>query len=158
MAQQMALSHNVILRGMNASFNQCLGVQPGTTEAHDFLLFNQCLFEILQQHHDVEETYMFGEIERLTKIDGIMDQNIQEHKDFHDDLERFRKYVFETAAGDYDGQTLKAMLEGFGKTVEKHLHNEIPSLLELKDYDVTGLKRISKGAGKKFASAGDKYR
>lgn len=165
MAQQMAHSHNVIahshnviVRGMNASFNQCLGVLPGTTEANDFLVFNQCLIEILQQHHDVEETYMFGAIERLTKIDGIMDQNLQEHKDFHDGLERFRKYVFETAAADYDGQTFKALLEGFGKALEKHLHNEIPTLLNLKDYDVTAVKQISKEAGKKFASVGDKYR
>lgn len=158
MAQQMAHSHNVIVRGLNASVNQCLGVQPGTTEAGDFLVFNQCLIEILQQHHDVEETYMFGAIEGLTKVDGIMDQNLQEHKDFHDGLDRFRKYIFETTAADYDGQTFKTLLEAFGKALEKHLHNEIPTLINLKDYDASAVQKISKEAGKRFANVGDRFR
>ncbi|PWI64553.1 hypothetical protein PCL_09566 [Purpureocillium lilacinum] len=158
MAQQMALAHNVILRSINAAVNQCCGVQPGTAEARDFLLFNQSVFEILKQHHDIEEEYMFGAIERLTGIPGIMDRNLLEHKDFEAGLEKFRKYVFETNADKYDGQTLKALLEGFGSTVEKHLHNEIPTLLELQDYDSSKLGEIAKELGRRFGGAGDKYR
>lgn len=158
MAQGMALSHNVILRGMNASYNQCLSVQPKTAAASDFLFFNQCLFEILKTHHDIEEEYMFGEIEKLTGVPGIMDGNLQEHRDFHEGLEKFREYVFETDAEKYDGKTLQGLLDGFGRAVEKHLHNEIPTLLDLNECDAAKLKAISTTLGKRFAKANNVYR
>jgi hypothetical protein len=147
MAQQMALAHNVILRSMNASINQCLYVLPGTVEAHDFMKFNQSVFEVLKLHHDVEEEYMFQEIERLTGVPGLMDQNLQEHKDFQDGLGQFRKYVFGTSADNYDGQTLKALLEACGGTVEKHLHDKIPTLLNLQKYDASRVQVVANELG-----------
>jgi hemerythrin-like domain-containing protein len=158
MARQMALSHNVILRSMNAAVNQCLSVQPGTTDAEDFLQFNQSMYEILKQHHTVEEEYLFQAIEELSGIPGIMDQNLQEHKDFHDGLDKFRDYVFSTSAANYDGPALKALLEGFGGAVEKHLHNEIPSLLDLQRYDASKLQAIAKELGRRFAASSDKHK
>jgi len=156
-AQQMALTHNVILRGLNASFNQCLSVSPKTKEAQDFLLFNQCLFEILHAHHIVEEERMFVAIEKFTGVPGIMDKNLQEHKDFQEGLEKYRQYIFETNSADYDGQKLQALLEGFGKTVELHLHNEIPTLLDLKDYDAAQLKALGSAIAKQFRTGNDFY-
>ena len=157
-AQQMALTHNVVLRGLNASFNQCLSVSPKTKEAQDFLVFNQSLFEIIHAHHTVEEEHMFVAIEKFTGVPGIMDKNLQEHKDFQEGLEKYRQYIFETDASDYDGKTLQALLEGFGKTIELHLHNEIPTLLDLMDYDAAGLKAVASASGKRFRSGNDFYR
>jgi hypothetical protein len=158
MAQHMALTHNIIIRGLNASFNQCLSVSPKTKEAQDFLLFNQCLFEILHDHHTVEEEHMFGAIEKFTGVPGIMDKNLEEHKDFQEGLEKYRQYIYETDATDYDGQTLQALLEGFGKTMEVHLHNEIPTLLDLKDYDAAKLKALAAAVGKRFRAGSNFYR
>jgi hemerythrin-like domain-containing protein len=157
LAQMMSLAHNALLRSLNASFNQCLAVQPGTTEARDFLFFNQSLVEVLKFHHDIEDEFMFTAIEQLTEVPGIMDQNIQEHKEFLSGMEAFQKYVSETSADAYDGQTFQRLLEGFGKSVEKHLHNEIPTLIALKDYDSSKMKKIAADLGKRSSNV-DKFR
>ena len=158
MAEQMALSHNVILRGINASYNQCLSVKAKTTEATDFLIFNQCIFEVIKTHHDIEERYMFPAIEKYTSVVGIMDQNVQEHRAFHHGLDKFRQYVYETDANRYDGKTLQAIIDEFGKPLETHLHNEIPTLLSLKEYDPSQLRMIGRTIGKHFQKANNVYR
>jgi hypothetical protein len=131
-AQRISLVHNLFIRGLNASYHQCLGVKPDTTDAQDFLIFNQFLWEVIQDHHDVEEEFLFPELEQLAaKNQGLMKGNIEEHAGFHDSFEAFRKYVFETKANDYDGETLRVLVTTCGHLIEKHLHNEISSLIEL---------------------------
>ncbi|GFF58710.1 hypothetical protein IFM46972_11184 [Aspergillus udagawae] len=158
MAQNMALAHNVILRSINASYNQCLSVRPGTPEATDFLIFNQCIFEFVKTHHDVEEEHLFPDIAKLTGVAGIMEGNVQEHRDFEAGMEKFRQYVYDTPADRYDGTKLQAILDEFGKPLEKHMHNEISTLLNLKDYDAVKLKEVIASLGKQFAKAGDLFR
>ncbi len=158
MAQQMALAHNSILRSLNASMNQCQAVKAGTTAAADFLVYNQCIYEVLKQHHDIEEEYLFGALESLMGVPGSMDQNLQEHKDFEAGLDKFRQYVFDTPAEKYDGSKLHSLLGGFGKIVEKHLHNEIPTLLDLHQYDAKKLGAIGQELGRRFSKGSDKYR
>ncbi|KAK3181491.1 hypothetical protein K4F52_007201 [Lecanicillium sp. MT-2017a] len=157
MAQQMALAHNSILRSLNASMNQCQAIKAGSTAAADFLVYNQFIYEVLKQHHDIEEEYLFGALETLMGVPGGMDQNLQEHKDFEAGLENFRKYVFNTSAQQYDGNKLRSLLDSFGKIVEKHLHNEIPTLLDLHRYDAKKLGAIGQELGRRFSQGSDKY-
>lgn len=109
-AQQMALIHNSILRALNASYNQCLGVQTGTQEAADFLVFNQCLFEFLEEHHTVEEEVFFPDIEKAAGIKGLMDANVEQHHAFEAGLTAFKEYVFGTSKDEYDGEKLREII------------------------------------------------
>ncbi|EEP81667.1 predicted protein [Uncinocarpus reesii 1704] len=138
-ARNMACLHNLLLRSFNASYNQCLRVKKGTKEAADFLIFNQIMYESITHHHHIEEEYMFPRLEQITGVKGIMDQNIQEHKDFEGGLHKLSEYVFNTDASSYDGETLKGILEILGPVLEKHLHAEIPTLLDLGQYDTKAL-------------------
>lgn len=158
MAQQMSLAHNSILRSLNASMNQCQAVKAGTPAAKGFLVYNQCIYEVLKQHHGIEEEYLFDALDSLMEQPGSMDQNLQEHKDFEAGLEDFRQYVCNTTPEKYDGDSLLRILNSFGKIVEKHLHNEIPTLLDLHRYDAETVGTIGQELGRRFSKASDKFR
>ncbi|KLJ07067.1 hypothetical protein EMPG_17438 [Blastomyces silverae] len=148
-AQNMAHLHNVIIRGFNASYNQCLAVKPDTVDASDFLLYNRGLFKSIKSHHDVEEETSFPGLVKLTGVQDIMDQNIQEHKDFDDGLEMFRKFVFETDANSYDGKRLQEIMDIMFPVLHIHLVAEIRTLLDLAKYDSKKLEEWWSETGKK---------
>jgi hemerythrin-like domain-containing protein len=158
MAKSMALTHNVILRSLNASHHHCLGIHSGTARARDFLYYNQSLCEVLNIHHDVEEEYLFPEIGRLTGDPHLMNNNLQEHQDFHVGLKDFQDYVYNTKPENYNGRELQRLLQAFGSSVEAHLHHEIPTLLYLHQYDGQKLAQISKEMTKRTISHSDKFR
>ncbi|KAK2807864.1 hypothetical protein FQN50_005253 [Emmonsiellopsis sp. PD_5] len=157
-AQSMALLHNIIIRAFNASYNQCLSVKPDTVDASDFLFFNQALYYNILHHHDAEEEILFPEMAKLTGISDIMEQNIQEHRDFDEGLEKFRAYVFETEAKAYDGKKLQQILDFLGPKLHKHLLGEIPTLLDLAKYDSKKLQAIFDMGGKKAREQTDFFR
>ncbi|KAJ3543420.1 hypothetical protein NM208_g3588 [Fusarium decemcellulare] len=158
LAKNQALTHNVILRSLNASYRQCLAIKPGTTETQDFLFFNQNLCQVLAIHHDVEEEYLFPEIQRLSGNETIMDVNIQEHKAFHDGLDRFEEYITNISPADFRGEELQQLLMGFGKAVETHLHHEIATLLDLHVYDAGEVTKMAKGMHDRTMERSDKFR
>jgi hypothetical protein len=158
-AKEMSLVHNLVLRGLNASYNQCLSIQPNTSDASDFLLFNQCVYEVLHDHHRLEETSFFPQVEELSSVKGVMEANLQEHQVFHEGVEAWRLYAFETSAADYNGARMREILDGFGKAMERHLHNEIQTLLDLDgNCDERKMKAIQKEMEKKAVAGHDKYR
>ena len=143
-AQQMAVIHSTILRALNSSYNQCLAVKAGSSDAEGFLFYNQCIFKTLHGHHAHEEEGLFQELENLVGIPGLMNHNVEQHKAFEAGVERFRGYVYNTTMKYYDGNQLKLLISGFGSVVTQHLHDEIPSLLDLKTMDSTELLKIWK--------------
>lgn len=157
-ARQMALIHNTLIRALNASYNQCLGVAPNTQDATDFLIYNQCIYEFLHEHHTVEEDVFFRDLEGLTDIKGLMEGNTNQHKDFEAGMERYKEYVFNTKREDYDGKALKDILDSFGKVLEQHWHDEIPTLLELSKYDEGAMMKIWKRAEYAATHFVDQYR
>jgi hemerythrin-like domain-containing protein len=141
-AQQMAQIHNMIIRALNSIYNQCLAVKGGTQDASDFLKYCQIFYKILEHHHHVEEETFFPDIEALAGKPGIMEANVEQHKDFGAGLADFKTYAFETSRDTYDGQKLKDIIDSFGKIVERHLHDEIPTLLSLHYLDAKKMKEI----------------
>lgn len=141
-AQKMVLLHNVILRAFNASYHQCLAVKAGTTEANDLLTFNQAIWEHVKDHHTVEEAYLFPPLQESTGQKDIMEQNILEHRNFDEGLEKLRAYAFETDGADYNGEKLRGVLDVLGPILEGHLHVEIPTMLDLVKFDSEKLGKI----------------
>ena len=157
-AQQMALIHNTILRALNSSYNQCLAVKAGTSDADDSLFYNQRIFNMLHEHHMDEEERMFPAIEELAGVRGLMDQNIEQHKAFEGGVERFREYVYSRSMKDYDGLELQGLIDGFGSVVTIHLHDEIPSLLGLKNLNSAELMTIWNTGERAAHSRVDQYK
>lgn len=145
-ARQMAQIHNTIIRALNASWNHAPLVQPDTQEASDFLLFNQQLFNTLDHHHHVEDDYMFPAIEKLLDRPCAMEENTKGHDSFAEGLAIFQKYVFVTKSSEYNGVTLRHIIESFAPALIQHLHDEIPTLVNLHVLDSKELMKVWKHA------------
>ncbi|KIV96430.1 hypothetical protein PV10_00302 [Exophiala mesophila] len=129
-ATGMALAHNVMIRYINSIYLQATGFS-GVRDADAFLLYCRGLCPIIHNHHDSEEKSFFPMIEKLTNSPGIMDQSIQEHKDFENGFHTFEKYVIETAATEYDGNALRSILDDFAPPLLRHLNAEVLTLLSI---------------------------
>lgn len=135
----MSMVHNVILRGINAIYNQALGVSARGTakDKMDFAQFGQRWGEMVGQHHDSEEQMLFPEINEMTKSPGLMDANVNEHQLFHTGLDEFMGYLKTVTDGEveFDGEKLRAIVDTFMPQLRDHLENEIDTLVELSKWD-----------------------
>jgi hemerythrin-like domain-containing protein len=77
-ASIMALSHNVLIRGLNSIYLQAPHISP--SEYAPFISYALCWAELLDAHHRMEETSLFPTIERITGEVGIMDKNVEQHR------------------------------------------------------------------------------
>ena len=143
----MALAHNLLLRMLNTVYLQCEYVHQ-RKDVMDFLLYCRCWSRTLHHHHSSEETLFFPKIEaEVIGKPGSMQQNLDQHDEFQRGLEEFAEWVekCEKEGGEgYDGKKAKAMIDRFGPSLEKHMHEEIDTLLALREYDPDGEK------GKRF--------
>lgn len=135
----MTLVHNCIIRGINAVYLQCCNVsERGSLEDKlDFANFASQWSEFVNEHHTMEETLIFPGINEIAGVPGLMDANIDEHKAFHEGLDKYVEYLNEVKKNveSFEGEKLKAIIDEFMPTLRTHLDNEIDTLLLLKDYD-----------------------
>ncbi|KAI5239198.1 hypothetical protein E4T43_06968 [Aureobasidium subglaciale] len=141
-ATQMSLAHNGIIRGLNSIYLQAPNLPAGdTTVARDFLIYCQCWSESMHHHHDAEEAIFFPEIESITKIKGLMEQNVEQHRAFTPGFDEFYEYSKTCQPVEYDGRKMKALVEAFAKPLIKHLHDEIETLRALDKYNSEKIRR-----------------
>ena len=137
-ATQMALAHNGVIRGLNSIYLQSTKLPPNDIiVAQDFLTFCQCWSESMHHHHDAEEKEFFPSIEAISGIEGLMNQNVEQHRAFTPGFERFEEYCRTCPPAEYDGQKLKSLVEGFAEPLTQHLYDEIDTLRALDKYDST---------------------
>jgi hypothetical protein len=78
--------------------------------------------------------------------------NIDQHRVCAPGLDELPRYVAGTDPRDYDAATLVALTDGFRSVLQRHLINEVSTLLKLeKDYDSGALPKmwrvVEKAAG-----------
>ncbi|OQN99037.1 hypothetical protein B0A48_14898 [Cryoendolithus antarcticus] len=149
-ATQMALAHNGILRGLNSIYLQAPNILLADAKAkQDFLSYMQCWSESMHHHHDCEETIFFPDIERITGVKGLMQQNVEQHRAFTPGFDAFQEYARACKPQDFDGQKVKSLIDAFAKPLSQHLYDEIDTLRALDKYDSAKVK----GAYKKLEKA-----
>lgn len=129
-ATEMGLAHNVLLRSLNAIYQQARGVKL-LADVTDFLTMCQIWWETVHHHHSMEEEYFFPAIEEYTGDKCIMEIIINQHSAFQASVELFRTYVFQKTPDIYDGAKLKEIIDSFGPILAQRLAEEIDSLLGL---------------------------
>lgn len=139
MASEMIIIHNVLIRGVNAIYLQCINVGERGTDKDkiDFANFAARWAELAHEHHSAEEDSFFPGINKLTMTPGLMDGNLAEHEAFEPGLKEFAEYVLNVSEGivHYDGHKVKSLLDSFMPILNSHLENEIPSLVRLSEWD-----------------------
>lgn len=99
-------------------------------------------------HQWLEEDPVFPEIDRLRGVTGTMQVNIDQHRACAPGLDKLRRYAAGTDPRDYDAATLVALIDGFRSVLQRHLTNEVSTLLKLKDYDSGALLKMWRVAEK----------
>ncbi|KAI5209961.1 hypothetical protein E4T39_00541 [Aureobasidium subglaciale] len=131
-SQDISLAHNGITRGLNSIYLQAPNLPAGnTTVARNFLIYCQCWSESKHHHHDAEEAIFFLEIESITNIKGVMEQNVEQHRAFTPDFDDFYEYSKTCQPKEYDGRKMQALVEAFAEPLIRHLHDEIDILRAL---------------------------
>ncbi|KAJ7170812.1 hypothetical protein C8R43DRAFT_67805 [Mycena crocata] len=126
-AIDMAVAHNMFIRGMNAIHAQAAGITKG--QEKDFAFFCVSFFEMVHHHHHIEETLVFPFYEKKLGAHS-MDGNVEQHHAFMDGLLDLETYVKEVHAGTapYKAATVLEKLNGFADALIVHLSEEIPTL------------------------------
>jgi len=139
-ASKMALTHNIMIRGMNSIYLQCEYVTP--ENAHDFVTYCQCWSEFIHNHHRCEEAAYFPVIEKECGMEGIAETNVEQHEAFMSGLHKFDQYVYHIDPYIFSGHRLVEILDSFAATLQMHLTDEVVWILSLSRFPQLNLARI----------------
>ncbi|RPA71989.1 hypothetical protein BJ508DRAFT_245101 [Ascobolus immersus RN42] len=150
-ATDMALVHNVIIRGLNSIHHQAPYISSlPTAEKLTFIKYCLFWFGFLHAHHTSEEEVMFPKISAAVGVPEVMEVNVTQHADFTPPLLEFKTYLDSLLADPdtFDSNKLISLIEAFAPTLTQHLHDEIPTLLNLRQHgDKIDILRISNEEG-----------
>lgn len=139
----MAQTHNTIFRGLNAIYAHAPQVVAGSQDATDLLFYCSVAYDFIHTHHLTEEQIYFPGIEKATEITGLMEANIKQHRFLEKGLEQLRIYALETPSERFSAESLRSIIEGLVIPLGDHLHDEIPTIINLHDkIDSHTLKKI----------------
>lgn len=156
----MAHVHNLILRGMNAIYQQCSSVSNPSDMA-DFITYVKTWCDMLHHHHAMEELHAFpkwDDIARAAGAEGSISRgNIAQHRAFEAGFAAFRSYIEALASGcaSYDGTRVREGLHSFAATLNAHLHDEVDMILDMEKYDGRALKRVMDDAARVSVQSAD---
>ena len=95
----------------------------------------------MHHHHDAEEKEFFPSIEAISGIEGLMSRNVEQHRAFTPGFEHFEEYCRACPPAEYDGERLKALVDGFAEPLTRHLYDEIETLRALEKYDSAKIRQ-----------------
>ncbi|KAH6651687.1 hypothetical protein BKA67DRAFT_660478 [Truncatella angustata] len=142
-ATEMALAHNVLIRGLNSIYHQAQYVRA--EDQRDFVGYAKNFVTVLTVHHDCEEESFFLAVEKMTGEVGVMERNAEQHQVFHGGLDSLQNYLTLVANGAevYDGDIIVRIIDGFGTPLSEHLSEEVQSLVELKRFGPERMKGLA---------------
>ncbi|THU97141.1 hypothetical protein K435DRAFT_838742 [Dendrothele bispora CBS 962.96] len=126
-AINMAAAHNAFIQGINAMVAHASTVPP--EKVQPFMIFSLAVVDNIHHHHDLEEQYLFPELEKKLG-QGALSGNVEEHKEFVPQLLELKEYLEKVKAGEakYDATLFVEKIHSFSDIMIAHLNHEIPSL------------------------------
>jgi iron-sulfur cluster repair protein YtfE (RIC family) len=113
--------------------------------AADFFQYCQSLGSLIHLHHSTEEDLLFPALNKINGQESLMEANVHQHDEFQPRLAEFNTYCIETKPEDYSAESIKTLIDSFAPALMKHLSDEIPTLMQLRDH------------GKEVMEAHDKF-
>ncbi|TID15514.1 hypothetical protein E2P81_ATG07678 [Venturia nashicola] len=140
LAQQMSLLHNCILRVLNALYNQAPHVKS-RKDIKAFLQLIKLWHDEFEQHERVEDQFFFPKIEEITGDMDFMSESIDQHQSFAEGVTALFEYSIMTSVTSYRATDLQTIINSFGESLGRHLHDEIDALLSLEKYNSKALRK-----------------
>ncbi|KAF7316661.1 Hemerythrin domain-containing protein [Mycena chlorophos] len=124
---EMALAHNMFIRGTNAIYAQARGIQDAQVKPFVFFCIN--FFGGLHHHHHIEESLIFPFLDAKLG-EGAMGHNVEQHHVFLGKLGELEEHLKAVQAGAevYRGEKIVEMLDAFTEEMVVHLRDEIDTL------------------------------
>ncbi|KAK6079587.1 hemerythrin HHE cation binding domain-containing protein [Seiridium cupressi] len=82
MVDEMIVTHNCLIRSINATYLQCINIEKSPQGIPDFLGYCSVWGKFVHEHHKGEEDSVFPDIEQKTGVTGLMAGNIAQHDAF----------------------------------------------------------------------------
>ncbi|KDR77180.1 hypothetical protein GALMADRAFT_1327590 [Galerina marginata CBS 339.88] len=143
-ATDMALIHNVFIRGLNSMWRNAPLVKPG--DEYGFAGYCLACIDAIHGHHHGEELFIFPFLQ--TKLN--MAHNLEQHEAFHASMDAFQDYMkkVQLKKEPYDGAKARELVEAFANDLSQHLHDEIdtisPECMKAFDDDKEGMDKMLK--------------
>jgi hemerythrin-like domain-containing protein len=131
-ASHMANVHNTFIRALNTIYLQAPYITTPEL-AVDFFQYCQSLGSLIHLHHSTEEALLFPALNKLSGKEDLMDINVHQHEDFQPRLAEFNAYCTLTKPEDYSAEKVRTLIDSFAPALMKHLSDEIPTLMLLRD-------------------------
>lgn len=155
-AEEMIIIHNVLLRGINSIYLQCVNVQKapkpakGPSVTENFTHYALQWGETIEEHHHIEETILFPGMAEAVGEPELMAAEVGQHKAFHDGLDGYIAYLKAVIAKEqeYDGLKLRGIIDAFMPILRQHLMDEIVTLKGLERFEGEKREKLIKTAKK----------
>ncbi|KAI9890045.1 MAG: hypothetical protein M1814_004561 [Vezdaea aestivalis] len=161
-ASEMAVVHNMIIRSFNSIVIQAPHFEP--VDVVDFVNYALMWHLLVKKHYEGEEHMLFPELEKCIGVEanGIMDGNIEQHSrhaphrgfpGWAQEYSRLSKSILEKPSS-YSGEELVSIMSSYGKALQEHLVDEIPTLLALEKFgDKIPVRELNNKEGKAVMGA-----
>ena len=87
---------------------------------------------------------MFQGFEEVMGKPGFLQTNVEQHHTFEPGLKKLQAFASDTKPEDYSFETLQGIIQSFSEPLQRHLHDEIATLLSMKPYDSATLLKVYK--------------
>lgn len=131
LADELALTHNVIIRALNSVWLNAPLLLPG--DESDFVGYALACVSFVREHHRAQEEIAFPHLQ--VKLD--MRSNVVDHLAFEAPLKQFESYLEHVRDGaeKYDAEKLLAYRNEVGSIMVQHLHDEVRFLTCLSGHE-----------------------
>ncbi|KAF4121951.1 hypothetical protein GMORB2_1791 [Geosmithia morbida] len=153
-ATEMAQAHNVLIRGLNAIVQQAPHVPDSSSSSYkeqdvkDLLAYSSSWVKMVHHHHDVEEKYIFPEVDTITGQSGVMNEPKDQHELFQPGLDSLTTYTATVKPSDHKWEGhggMKEIFDSFSKCLVDHLYAEVDFILSLEHIGDAMAKAFAKG-------------
>lgn len=124
LADELALTHNVIIRALNSIWLNAPLLLPG--DEPDFVGYALACLAFVRAHHRTQEETVFPHLQ--VKLD--MRSNVVEHITFEAPLKKFESYLERVRDGKekYDMEKVLVCRNEVGNIMVQHFHDEVGSV------------------------------
>ncbi|KAF2034083.1 hypothetical protein EK21DRAFT_43314, partial [Setomelanomma holmii] len=112
-ASKMAIVHDCIIRALNSIYLQAPHIPA--SEYPNFIAYSLAAYRGLCAHHAGEEEMFSPELERLTGEQGLMDENVDGHRRFHNALGEWDAWLeaYQKNEQRFDAERCIRMMDSF---------------------------------------------
>ena len=132
-ANEMAHTHNCMLRGLKAIYHQAPYVTTHVDIA-DLVHLTASWVAWLTTHHHMEENTVFPGFESALGKPGFLAAAVEQHDAFEKEVDGLRQYAaLSKGAENFDAGELRKRIEALGPLVREHLADEVTMLKVMRE-------------------------